>query len=78
MVACDFPFVTGELFDRLASVRQHFEAVAPIQQDGIPQPLCSLYRVKPCLRLAERINQIWGAKTYHSVTICAHALGIVQ
>lgn len=55
VVACDFPFVTGELFNRLASVREQFEAVAPIQQDGIPQPLCSLYRVKPCLHLAEQM-----------------------
>ena len=55
VVACDFPFVTGELFASLASVRQDFDAVAPIQQDGIPQPLCSLYRVEPCLSLAERL-----------------------
>ena len=55
VVACDYPFVTGELFASLASVRQDFDAVAPIQQDGIPQPLCSLYRVEPCLSLAERL-----------------------
>ena len=55
VVACDFPCVTGELFASLASVRQGFDAVAPIQQDGIPQPLCSLYRVEPCLTLAERL-----------------------
>ena len=55
VVACDFPFVTGELFANLANLRQDFEAVAPIQEDGIPQPLCSLYRVEPCLRLAEQL-----------------------
>jgi len=55
VVACDFPFVTGELFARLTSVREDFEAVAPIQRDGIPQPLCSLYRVEPCLHLAEQL-----------------------
>ena len=55
VVACDFPFVTGELFARLASLCGEFEAVAPIQPDGIPQPLCSLYRVEPCLRVAERL-----------------------
>jgi len=53
VVACDFPFVTSELFATLASLREGFEAVAPIQSDGIPQPLCSLYRVEPCLSLAE-------------------------
>ena len=55
VVACDFPFVTGDLFGKLASSRGNAEAVAPIQADGIPQPLCSLYRVKPCLTLAEEL-----------------------
>lgn len=55
VVACDFPFVTTELFANLANLREDFEAVAPIQEDGIPQPLCSLYRVEPCLRLAEQL-----------------------
>lgn len=53
VVACDFPFVTQALFSKLASVRADFEAVAPIQADGIVQPLCALYRVDPCRRLAE-------------------------
>jgi molybdopterin-guanine dinucleotide biosynthesis protein A len=55
VVACDFPFATSELFAKLASLREDFDAVAPIQNDGIPQPLCSLYRVEPCLRLAEQM-----------------------
>ncbi len=55
VVACDFPFVTKELFGRLASVRDNFDAVAPVQRDQIPQPLCALYRVVPCLSLAERM-----------------------
>ena len=55
IVACDFPFVTTELFVRLASVRESFEAVAPIQSDSIPQPLCALYRVAPCLDRAEEL-----------------------
>jgi molybdopterin-guanine dinucleotide biosynthesis protein A len=55
VVACDFPFVTSELFAGLANLRGDFEAVAPIQQDTIPQPLCSLYRVEPCRRLAEQL-----------------------
>jgi molybdopterin-guanine dinucleotide biosynthesis protein A len=55
VVACDFPFVTSELFRRLASVRNEFDAVAPIQNDDIPQPLCTLYRVEPCLRVAEQL-----------------------
>lgn len=55
MVACDFPFVTAELFERLASLREGFEAVAPIQSDGIPQPLCALYQTERCLVRAEEL-----------------------
>ena len=55
IVACDFPFVTAELFARLASLRKDFEAVAPVQNDGIPQPLCSIYQTGPCLERAEEL-----------------------
>ena len=55
VVACDMPFVSEELFLRLASFRGDFEAVAPIQADGRPQPLCALYRVDPCLAIAEKL-----------------------
>jgi molybdenum cofactor guanylyltransferase len=55
VVACDFPFVTKELFVRLASLRERFEAVAPVQKDLVPQPLCALYRVEPCLHRAEQM-----------------------
>ena len=44
VVACDLPFVTGELFVRLASLRENFDAVVPVQRDGRWQPLCALYR----------------------------------
>lgn len=54
IVGCDFPFVTTELFDRLAALADDYDAVAPIQSDGIPQPLCALYRVEPCLARAEQ------------------------
>jgi molybdenum cofactor guanylyltransferase len=55
IVACDFPFVTTGLFYRLASFREDFEAVAPVQSDQIPQPLCALYSVSPCLTRAEQL-----------------------
>ncbi|MDQ2936368.1 MAG: molybdenum cofactor guanylyltransferase [Acidobacteriota bacterium] len=55
VVACDFPFVTRDLFRRLAGLREDFEAVAPIQSDLIPQPLCTLYRVQACLAQAEHL-----------------------
>ena len=49
VTACDLPFVTSELFQRFADLREDFAAVASIQDDGFPQPLCALYRVSPCL-----------------------------
>lgn len=52
VVACDLPFVTGELFVRLASLRQNFEAVVPVQPDGRFQPLCALYRASVCQEAA--------------------------
>ena len=55
VVACDYPFVTADLFTRLITLRQDAEAVAPIQRDSIPQPLCSLYKVSPCLEIAEEL-----------------------
>ena len=55
VVACDLPFVTAALFARLASLRDDFEAVAAIQSDDRPQPLCALYRTAPCLTMAEML-----------------------
>ena len=55
VVACDFPFVTSELFQRLASLREDADAVAPVQHDEIPQPLCTLYRQAPCLDVATEL-----------------------
>ena len=55
VVACDFPFVTREFFTQLSERRQDFEAVAPVQTDLIPQPLCSLYKVAPCLERSEQL-----------------------
>ena len=56
VLSCDLPFVTGELFARLASLRgEGAEAVAPIQEDGRPQPLCALYSVAACRAAAEAL-----------------------
>ena len=55
VVACDLPFVTGELFVRLASLRQNFDAVVPVQPDGRAQPLCALYRAEVARDLAEEL-----------------------
>jgi molybdopterin-guanine dinucleotide biosynthesis protein A len=56
VVSCDLPFVTGELFSLLASFRRaDLDAVAPLQGDGRPQPLCALYAAAPCLAVAEEL-----------------------
>jgi molybdopterin-guanine dinucleotide biosynthesis protein A len=56
VVSCDLPFVTTELFARLASfASDEFDAVAPVQADGRPQPLCALYARSACLAACERL-----------------------
>ena len=47
--------MTSELFSFLAEMRLDHDAVVPIQQDGRPQPLASLYRVDPCLERASEL-----------------------
>lgn len=53
IVACDLPFVTGDLFNRLVSFIDTVDAVVPIQNDRRPQPLCALYRRHECLTATE-------------------------
>ena len=55
IVACDFPFVTSELFETLVALAANCDAVVPIQSDGIVQPLCALYRVDVCLQRVEQL-----------------------
>jgi molybdopterin-guanine dinucleotide biosynthesis protein A len=55
VLACDLPFVSGELWLRLAARRTGAAAVAPIQNDGRVQPLCAIYRVDPCLVVATEL-----------------------
>jgi molybdopterin-guanine dinucleotide biosynthesis protein A len=52
VVACDLPFVTAELFQRLAELSVDHEAVVPLQPDGRPQPLAAFYRVNSCRQRA--------------------------
>jgi len=55
VVACDLPFVTSELFLRLATMRLDHDAVVPVQEDRRPQPLAALYRVDPCRQRATEL-----------------------
>lgn len=57
VAACDMPFVTGDLFGRLAAFisENDFDAVVPLQPDGKPQPLCAFYECAACLPKIEEI-----------------------
>lgn len=56
VVACDLPFVTGELLARLLSeCTTETDAVVPVQEDGRVQPLCALYRARVCLGQVEEM-----------------------
>lgn len=56
VVACDLPFVTSELFERLATLANNMtDAIVPIQADGRPQPVCALYRPITCLPAIEEL-----------------------
>ena len=55
VVACDLPLVTAELFERLASLHDEYDAIVPIQPDGRPQPLAALYHADPCRRAATEL-----------------------
>ncbi|HEX3559667.1 MAG TPA: molybdenum cofactor guanylyltransferase [Pyrinomonadaceae bacterium] len=56
IVSCDLPFVTRELFERLSSLRtDETDAVAPVQDDGRPQPLCALYAANTCRSVADEM-----------------------
>src|ERR1700682_820392 len=55
VVACDLPFVTRDLFLQLAGLRDDYDAVAPMQDDGRPQPLCAIYRKAACQPISEKL-----------------------
>ena len=56
VLACDLPFVSGDLFQKLASFRdENSKAIVPVQADGRAQPLCALYRAENCLPIIEEI-----------------------
>lgn len=58
VVACDLPFVTIELFEWLMEERAGYDTVVPIQPDQRPQPLCALYRIRPCLEHATALIEM--------------------
>jgi len=63
VLACDLPFVTGELMTRMVDIMRHgaelqmndVDAVFAEQPDGRIQPLCGLYRRDRCLPEIEKM-----------------------
>lgn len=60
VIACDLPFVTRNLFERLKSFAdespfESIDSIVPLQPDGRPQPVCALYRRETCLPEIERL-----------------------
>lgn len=56
VLACDLPFVTGDLMTKLSGFcLDEFDAVVPVQPDTRPQPLCAFYRRESCLPAVERM-----------------------
>ncbi|MCP9494354.1 MAG: molybdenum cofactor guanylyltransferase [Pyrinomonadaceae bacterium MAG19_C2-C3] len=52
VVACDLPFVTSDLFARLAALSSGYDTVVPVDEAARTQPLCALYRPAACLPAA--------------------------
>jgi molybdopterin-guanine dinucleotide biosynthesis protein A len=60
VIACDLPFITRDLFERLKSFAdespfESIDSIVPMQPDGRPQPVCALYRRETCLPEIERL-----------------------
>lgn len=67
VLACDLPFASGELFERLASLRdEKLDAIVPVQPDGKWQPLCALYRRETCLPIVEKLicGDDWSLRNF--------------
>ena len=56
VLACDLPFVTGDLMTRIADCRSmDFDAIVPVQPDTKMQPLCAFYRRERCKPMVEKM-----------------------
>ena len=54
VLACDLPFVTGDLIGMLGEQRSdYFDAMVPHQVDAKPRPLSALYHRERCLSVAD-------------------------
>ena len=57
ILACDMPFVSEDLLHFLVKTieKENTDCVAPIQKDGIIQPLCAVYDAKKCVEILAAI-----------------------
>lgn len=55
VLACDLPFVTAELFERLVDAAEGVDAVVPRSAHGL-EPLCAVYARAVADRLRQRID----------------------
>lgn len=56
VLACDLPFVTADLLNRLSAFgSDDFGAVVPEQLDGRLQPLCAFYKVREAMAVVDEI-----------------------
>lgn len=68
ILACDLPFVTADLFERLAGfiTEKDFDAIVPVQPDGRAQPLCAIYKRAACLPPIEEMlgGDDWSLRSF--------------
>ena len=55
ILACDLPFITADLLQRLYELRRDNDAVVTRQADGRLQPLCAIYRTNKALSFVEEV-----------------------
>lgn len=53
--ACDMPFIQPPLVRYLLSLADGYDAVLPLNAEGIPQPFCAVYRRRACLQAAAHL-----------------------
>jgi molybdopterin-guanine dinucleotide biosynthesis protein A len=77
VLACDLPFVTTGLVQRLAAaVSDDVDVVIPVQPDGRFQPLCALYRVKECCKYLEHMLTDEDMPALSAITSCLRTRSI--
>jgi molybdopterin-guanine dinucleotide biosynthesis protein A len=68
IIACDLPFVTEDLFERLAvfAAGNDYDAIVPMQLDGRAQPLCAVYKCTACLPALEEVlaGENWSLRNF--------------